>query len=715
MTKKLDLPILFLAAAAFLAPLIGGQVAVDSLGLAPGADPFVSALMGASETPTLSHAILALLCSAALVTSLLQRRIMQVPNNTVGSLFVGLLALIVSTIGVSSYRGVSIPAAMEWVTYGMAFYATVAVTGRQKGPTILLTAMFASCVLLALLGLREYGDMKAIDPTWRIFPQWVGPNALAAILVVGFFSGLGLAINSQRPANLGYAAGCVAIGLAVFLTQSKGALLALAVSLIAFAILLLRWLPKADVKRAAAVTAATVAAIVVLSGALSLQGKGSAASGGVASPGARLVNSNASSDQSVGFRKLLWKSAIEITKKNPMGIGIGTFQFESGRPGLTTQTHFAHEAYLQLAAEATLLAPILLFAGLALWSRLLLRGGEKLRSSQNVLRACVFAAILSVVGHSFIDSDFSYYGIGLPVFMFLGLGLLLSSDAVAPEFLPANFRRLAAAGVGAFTLVLAYLGYLEAQRAQVRGYIETKGYNQASSILESLRGSAPWDAEVWALSASLEQDQNKKIEYIQHAIDAGPTTRNLRLFARLVKDKKPSDALGAVKRAVEMDPNNLQTLTLLADLQASIGQDGAAIETLHRLVAVEETDYFKVRSLPELVPTETFGARLKLAMIPGTQPKDAISLLQPAVTGYKQYLSATVPNIVRFAKNPGGPLSYGGESLESTKKTLATATDAAKRLADAYRAVGDTVKAVEADADVAAFGAPLDLPSDKKA
>ena len=88
MTKKLDLPILFLAAAAFLAPLIGGQVAVDSLGLAPGADPFVSALMGASETPTLSHAILALLCSAALVTSLLQRRIMQVPNNTVGSLFV---------------------------------------------------------------------------------------------------------------------------------------------------------------------------------------------------------------------------------------------------------------------------------------------------------------------------------------------------------------------------------------------------------------------------------------------------------------------------------------------------------------------------------------------------------------------------------------------------------------------------------------------------
>jgi hypothetical protein len=189
MNKKLDLPLILLAVAGFLAPLIGGQVAVDSIALAPGSDPFISALMGAPETPTMSHAILAVLCTAALVIMMLQRKIMQVPNNTVGGLFVVLLSLIVSTIGVSSFRAVSIPAAMEWVSYGICFYAVVSIVGRQRGPVVLLSSIFAGCVLLALLGIREYGDMKAIDPTWRIFAQWVGPNAMAAVLVIGFYIG----------------------------------------------------------------------------------------------------------------------------------------------------------------------------------------------------------------------------------------------------------------------------------------------------------------------------------------------------------------------------------------------------------------------------------------------------------------------------------------------------------------------------------------------
>ena len=663
MKNKLDVPLILIAIAAFLAPLIGGQVAVDSMALAPGSDPILSAFVGASETPTLSHAILALLCTSALVVMLLRRKVLQVPNNTVSGLLIILLSLIVSTIGVSSFRYVSIPAGIEWVTYGICFYAVVAAGGRQRGPTVLLSAIFGGCVLLSLLGIREYGDMKAIDPTWRIFPQWVGPNAMAAVLVVGYYLGLGLAINEKRSVSLAISLGCVVIGMALFLTQSKGSLLSFAVGLFAFGLLLLIWMPKKELLRAVGITGGTLAAVIVLAAAITLQPKGNHSTAGSAalSPGARLVDTGTSADQSVGFRKLLWASAIKLTKTNPMGSGIGTFQFESARPGLTTQTHFAHESYLQLAAEASILAPLLLVAALLCWARLVFRGGSKLQSPQNVLRASVFASVLAIAGHSLIDSDFSYYGIGLIVFILLGVGLLLSSDAVAPEFLPAVFRRSAAGGTALLTVLLLFLGYVEGSRALVRGNIASKAPNDAISSLDSLRSTAPWDAEVWYLSAESTRDPAQQLEYAKKTVDLGPSTRNLRMLARLeAMQGHTSDALGSLERARELDPNNLQTLTTLAMIQTQIGEDDKAKLTWKKLVHVEDSGYFKVRSLPELIATDTYYARIVLAAS-ASDPKEKIALLQPAVDGYKQYVRLTIPNVVRFAHNVDGPLSYGGE------------------------------------------------------
>ena len=713
MTKKLDLPLILLAIAGFFAPLIGGKVAVDTMGLDRGSNIFVEALKGASETPTLSHAILGALCAAALVLMLLQRKIMQVPNTTVGSLLAILLGLVVMSIGVSAYRYVSIPAGMEWVSYGICFYAVVAAGGRQKGPTILLGAIFAGCVVLAILGIQEYGANKAIDPTWRIFPQWVGPNAMAAVLVVGFFLGLGLAINENRSFSIIIALGCLAIGLALFLTQSKGSLLAWAVGLVAFAIMLFLWIPKKQLGRAAGLVGGTVGAVLLLAIALSFQPKTVAGGSAALSPGSRLINAGASADQSVGFRKLLWQSAIKLTERNPMGSGIGTFQYESAKPGLTTQTHFAHQAFLQLAVEASVLAPLLLIAALVLWARLIFRGGARLQSSQNVLRASIFASILAVVIHSLIDSDLSYYGIGLIVFILLGVGLLLSSDAVAPEFLPAAFRRAAAAGVALLSCLLLFLGYVEGTRALARGNIEAHLFDEASATLESLRSLAPWDAEVWYHSAETSRDPNTRLLYAQRAVDLGPSARNLRFLARTDSELgKTSDALGAVERAVEIDPNNLQTLTLLSGIQSIMGKEDEAKKTLRRLIDVENTSYFKVRSLPELVATDTYEARIKLASTE-TDPKVKIDLLQPAVDGFKQYLSLTVPNVVRFAKMSNEPLPYGGESVDTAKRKLGEAEEAAKLLANAYRTVGDGAKAALADGDAGAFAKPLDLPSVK--
>jgi len=215
------------------------------------------------------------------------------------------------------------------------------------------------------------------------------------------------------------------------------------------------------------------------------------------------------------------------------------------------------------------------------------------------------------------------------------------------------------------------------------------------------------------MSARSARDPAERLQFAQRTVDLAPSTRNLRLLAKLQAEKgNMSDALGAMQRAHDLDPNNLQTLTTLADIQNLAGEPDKALETYRKLIAVENTPYFKVRSLPEFVPTDTFYARTIVAAA-SSDPKERISYLQGAVDGYKQFLSLTVPNIIRFAQNSDGPLPYGGETLETAKKKLADAAGAAKALAAAYRVVGDAAKAEAADADVAVFGKPLDLPSAK--
>jgi hypothetical protein len=133
---------------------------------------------------------------------------------------------------------------------------------------------------------------------------------------------------------------------------------------------------------------------------------------------------------------------------------------------------------------------------------------------------------------------------------------------------------------------------------------------------------------------------------------------------------------------------------------------------LEKLVDVEQTSYFKIRSLPELVATETYEARIELAM-GESGPDSKIKWLPTAIDGFKQYAAHTVQNVIRFAKSPGGRMEYGGESVDRAKTKMTEAETAAKELAAAYRAVGNPALASAADADSALFAGVLDSLSFK--
>lgn len=713
--KRDQVPILILAVVLFLAPIIGGQLSVDASTLGPGFGNLMAALGGNGDLGILPHALLAAGIVLAASVLLLSRQIIQTPNQRLGIILVLMLAVIGGSVAESAFKGVSVVAAAEWWAYGIAFFAAVACSGRQLGPKVLISALFAGAVVVAIKGILEYGQMKTIDPTWRIFAGWVNPNATAAILLVGFFLGIGLLLVLPRLAGLLSGLGTSLIGLALALTQSKGGLLAWGITCVFLIILLAVWIPRGEkiksLTRVGAVMGLSVLLVFAIvfrpSPALAAVTTGSPPSPVTTSALSRLTNSGGSQDQSSGFRSLLWKGCIQLVKENPIGYGIGAYRFESARTGLTTQTQLAHETYLQLMVEASPLATGLLFLFSGYWLWLVLRGARKMPTEANLLRAGVISAVLAVSLHNFVDSDHYYFGIGLCIFSLMGIGLVLSSDSVTPEFVlkPARIGSVVLGSLVTFTLF--WFGYAELLRAEVRFSIgqlnSAQGGEAASSAegeLDQLLALFPNDAEGNYLAAKMGRNTEDRQRYLRRAVENGPSTRNLRALARELRaDNKAISAESYLQQALKSDPNNLLTLTELLQLNQSTGNQTAALATANRLIDVEKTPYFQIRSLPNLVPTETYLARVPLAAAE-PDPIKKSKLLREAVDGLKNYLRTTVPEIKQAMLAPassGG--NFGGENPRRGAEIMVIAEGLSKQLALLYRTVEPSgVAAAEANA-----------------
>lgn len=695
MTKRLDLPQTLLVIAAFLIPLLGGQISMDADTLPNGVLGGLASVFGGSAAPTLAHTLLAFLIGSAFIALLLTRRVVQVPNNTLAVTLCIFGGGVAASVIVSDFRSVSTPIGLEWVTYVLAFFAVVGAAGRRNGPIAIVSAFVAGTTLLAALGLREYMDSS--DPNWRIFSLWVGPNALATMLLVGFVLSLGLLLILDRLGKTLAALAVCLIGAALVLTQSKGGLAVVPIGIVGvFAAALLKregGNPKSLLRVPLALVGVVVLTLLIQR-LPTLRGAQAGSLG-------RITNAAATSEQSAGFRKLLWKTSIELIKNDPVGSGVGTFRFNSARPGIVTSTQLAHNAFLQLGSEASLVVVGILAVALILWLRLVFRGVKTLPWDSRVLLGAIVSAVVVVLAHCVVDSDLYYFGVGISTFMLMGLALLLSSDSVAPEFL---FKSIRQAGVVA-TLIpllgLGYFSYTEILRAEARAGLAAGDRNLVIPPLETLHSIAPADGEAWYITALSAPEIKGQIEAAQKAVEFSPSTRNLRLLARLyLTNNQMAEAMSNIQRALRQDPRGLSTLKLLAETRRKQGDEEEYEKTLHQIVAVEKTTYFTVRSLPELIPTETYEARINLAEVVKTR-EERRRLLAEAVAGFKSYLLTTVPQVVKMVK--GGEPGFGGEDMSKVNQKMTMAADAAQRLADLDKSLGDPAAASRAEEDAAAF------------
>lgn len=697
-------PLILMAIAAFLAPLLGGYVSVDVLSLEPGYAPTMRAIFGGGETPILSHFVLALLVCAASVWVLVSRRVVQVPMAPAGMLALVFFALVAVSVIYSGYPFVSWESAFEWLAYAAAFFGAIAVVGRRSGPSAVLGAFFAGASLQGLLGVWEYLALRS-DPTWRIFGTWQNPNALAAILLLGFFIGCGLLMASRRTGTaFAIGAGNVTIALALALTQSKGAYFAAIVGLVFVFALSFVWLAKGPQKALASLIRVAACLIVLIGLLMALRARGGDAGG--AAPLARMAQAESSQDQSAGFRMLLWRGAVSLIKEKPLGWGLGSYRFESARPGLTTQTHLAHNSYLQLGVEAGVLAPLALLGLGGVWLYYSFKGSRRQSAESLTLKIGVVAAVAAGAVHNAVDSDLYYFGFGLVFFLLLGIGAQLNADGNSPESVQPGPRWTAFAIALMVPIALFYFGAVEITKAHIRWHLEKRLGEPALEGARALNEIAGADGEGWYLRALLEPDPRARQAFLAKAAERMPSTRNLRMLARAEEQAgDPVKAAGSLNRALQADPHNLFTLKLLLDVYLNSKNEGMADEAARRLVDVESTPYFRIRALPELVPTETYFARRYLAQRE-EDPKKRQALLEPALEGLLEYARRTVPNVAASVKE-GLPQGYGGETAESAREKMELGKDVARKLAAAYRQTLDAAKAAEVETKAAKFDEAL--------
>lgn len=681
-----------LALAAFLAPIIGGQVSQEPQ---PLSENLLQEVLGGTALPLMTRALLGVLVLGALAYTLAKRQVIPVPSMPMVLSLLGLVGLLGLSSVFSAFATVGMTSWWTWMLYAGAFGLAVATVGREKGPTLVLGAVVAGCGVVGYKGVVEYLGEAVTNPTWRVFAGWNNPNGVASLMVGGALLAIGLGAALKGPSRW---AAWLAGGLSVstlWFTQSKGGLGAFAVGLLCLVVMAFLVKRPKTLALGTVVTLAVAGLVVVGGPALARSAQPAKAVGVRAAP--RVFQASATQVQSEDFRKNLWKSAVKIATDHPTGVGAGNFRFYSAQPGLSDQTVFAHQSFLQVAAEGTWLAFGALAFFLLKWFQKVTPTYESEPDSRRLMKAGVVAAILAWCAHGFFESNIYYLGLGLVFFVVLGVGVQLADDLSSPEWSPSWLRGAAALACCLVPMVAMVLaGQQEVAKAS---FMASLGGPQMAEAAERLQPSNDPEA-IYLLGVYGSRTPEERLDRLTRAAARLPRTKVLRALARAqMQAGQPTSAVSSLLTALKYDPNGLPTLAELMRTYDQMGDKDSAVQTAKDLIAVEQKPSYLVRAIPEIIPTETFEARVLLSY--HTQDlKEKARLLGEATEGYKRFIATTVPGVVSTG-------NLGGIDVDRAIEVVHSGQAANAQYVEALRNAGEPDKAKKAEDDDQGFVAAL--------
>lgn len=508
-----------------------------------------------------------------------------------------LLWLVISTTR-SVYLNASLLNLVQMASYVaiLALCATLFADGARRRLGWYAVALAGA--IEGVIGIRDWTQTVIFqgDPSWRIFGTMFNPNVLAGYMLVVIPAAVVVLVaawrqsvsdDEERPRYLLIAAGFAVLvsGAALLLTGSRAGLLGALFGTVIFLIaaptrIRARWM----------VLGALALVVLVL----------------VAPPlRNRLVSATTQSHSAV-FRWYTWLGTVEMIEARPLlGFGPGSFEYAYPRYASVGFTRMAHQAALQLAAEAGLPALALMVLIVGLLARRMTVG---LRATG--LRAVECAAGLAALAALGLQNmaDYSWYipAVGMTLSAVVGLAVAASRRG-APR-MRVRWPCIGGALVALALLIVCGIG-LRAQMLAARGQSElARGrYQTAAGWLRQAHEINPLDAEVLqdyaqAVAGSLTGGYARAIELRLRTTELNPLDAgNLLALAELYDAVgEPTSAAQAAEEAIRVHPNYPRAYVVLARVQEQLGEHERVLETFRALERLWESPIGRYQALEEV-------------------------------------------------------------------------------------------------------------------
>lgn len=271
---------------------------------------------------------------------------------------------------------------------------------------------------------------------------------------------------------------------------------------------------------------------------------------------------------SLSWRWDNWRIGLAIWRDHVwIGAGLGGYEarYATLMSDLSNETRYAHNLWIQLAAEQGLIGLLL---GLGLVGYTVQTAFGRLRSFS--LQTAVFLAVLAWFAHNLIDFDFYFSSISIPAFALLGLWM--SFIGVGRQVSLIGGRRLALIGVslvGALSsLVWVTFPTLANSQARTASARFDEGAISATKVhLHRAIELDPRNGEYYADLADVilnqkpltRADLQKAVDLYEQALHRLPYNAGYhnRLGWLYVHSQKLQDADEHLQRAIQLAPQNL--------------------------------------------------------------------------------------------------------------------------------------------------------------
>ena len=649
----------------------------------------------------LSNGILQILIFAAIVLHIWASR----KSSVVWPRVPGMLPLTIflAAVIISAFFTESIYPTLKQLLFIIAClggYVLAAALGRdRKTAAALVWGIALSALFICLFGIRDYaistgGGAKfwlallSSGEHMRLFGTFINPGFFAGFLVITIPVTLGVYLATRRASFAALAGLAFIVQIsAVLLTGTKFGIASLAAALFVFFILAIftKSLSRVRLRRLLLIAVVSIPLLLVFSSPFTSRVREAGAGG--------------TQVHSTEFRKYAWLSTINMIKDQPLtGVGPGVYDTAYARYAIAGPTKYAHQSYLQLAAESgvvALVAFISAFIAIACTalSRLFRYSSQAEKDdiweemvptdAWRLISCAIFAALAGSVIRNLADSDWYIIGIALPFWILAGV--LVSRLATTDN--AHSTGKIARLGQAALCVIMILLS---ASFGKGDYFASNADDYRLATLVSPM--NPKYHREYGKYLAFTANDATEAIKEIKKAIRLAPSDASNYHTLGMVyfQYDHPKSAIIQFNKSLKLNPNSTQTLYQLSQVYYTLDNMKALESTLKRLIEIEKSPYERIKGVPELVDVTYAYAHAYFGnqYLDRKDYKDAVREFESAIDRLERWRSNK--QILEMARVTG-MLSEGEET-----SLLDLLRESYFNLQDAYNGLGDKAKAIEA-------------------